>query len=373
LTLSDALSENAPDAQALMAQEGVAAARRAWWIFGAALGGALLIAGGLWGTQEFNDKVGTVNGERLRRTDTEKFFEASKKQYSQRFGLDFSTPEGSQMLANLKQDAVEKLVQRTLIQQEAERLKVEVTPTRIDERIQQIRKGFPDAETFRRVLAENGLSDTALEAEIAESLRMEEVRKSVTKEATVSAADVKAFFEGNPLQFQQPEQVEARHILLKTEAEAKAVQKDLAKGKDFGALAKERSADPGSKPQGGSLGYFRRGQMVPEFEKAAFALKPGQRSGLVKTTFGYHLIEVTGRKGARKEAFAEVKTRLAEQLLGQKRDEAFGKWLEGQRKVATVSFEPGWSKETPAPASGSAAASGSAPASGDLTPVKSHP
>ena len=371
--MSDALSENAPDAQALMAQEGVAAARRAWWIFTAAVGGALLIAGGMWGAQEWQDRVGTVNGERLRRTDAEKFLESAKKQYSQRFGLDFSTPEGSQMLGNLKQDAVEKLIQRTLIKQEAERLKVAITPTRIDERIQQIRKGFPDAETFRRVLAENGLSDTALEAEIEESLRMEEVRKAVTKEATVSAADVRTYFDRNPLQFEQPEQVEARHILLKTEAEALAVQKELAKGKDFGELAKERSADPGSKPQGGSLGYFRRGQMVPEFEKAAFALKPGQRSGLVKTTFGFHLIEVTGRKPARKEPFAEVKTRLGEQMLGQKRDEAFGKWLEGQRKVATVSLEPDWSKATPAPASGSTAASGSAPASGALAPVKSHP
>lgn len=367
------MSDVSADAQTLMAQEGTIAARKAWWLFGGAVGAAVLIAGGLWMAQELNDKVGTVNGERMRRTEAEKVLEASKKQYSQRFGIDFGSPQGAEMLANLRQDAVEKLIQRALVREEAGRLKVEVTPTRIDERIQQIRKGFPDAETFRRVLAENGLSDRDLENEIAESLRMEEVRKAISAAATVSPDEIRRHYDQNPLQFEQPEQVEARHILLKTEAEAKAVRKELAAGKDFAALAKAKSADPGSKQQGGSLGYFRRGQMVPEFEKAAYALKPGQRSDIVKTAFGYHLIEVTGRKAARKESYAEVKAKLGDQLLGQKRDEMFGKWLETQRKAASVSLEPGWGKPTAAPlASGSAPTTGAA-ASGDLAPVKNHP
>jgi peptidyl-prolyl cis-trans isomerase D len=132
-------------------------------------------------------------------------------------------------------------------------------------------------------------------------------------------------------QFAEKEAVKARHILLKVEPGAKpedeakvrkkaeAVLKEARATKDFGALAKKYSEDPGSKDKGGDLGFFERGQMVPEFERAAFALKPGQVSDLVKTSFGYHIIRVEEhRQGGEKkledvkpQIEAEIKTRKA--------------------------------------------------------------
>lgn len=91
------------------------------------------------------------------------------------------------------------------------------------------------------------------------------------------------------------EQVRASHILVKTEAEAKAILEELKKGASFANLAGERSLCP-SKRRGGDLGFFGRGKMVREFELAAFSMKKGEISPVVKTQFGYHVIRVTDTK-----------------------------------------------------------------------------
>lgn len=91
------------------------------------------------------------------------------------------------------------------------------------------------------------------------------------------------------------EEVHARHILVATKAEADAIEQQLKAGADFATLAREKSIDPGSKNNGGDLGWFGKGQMVPEFEKAAFSLAPGQISAPVKTNYGYHIIQVLAK------------------------------------------------------------------------------
>ncbi|MBP1852073.1 peptidylprolyl isomerase [Rhizobium halophytocola] len=114
----------------------------------------------------------------------------------------------------------------------------------------------------------------------------------------VTDDEVKARYEKEIASLPKQEEVHARHILVKTEDEAKAIIKDLDAGKDFAEIAKEKSTDP-SKSDGGDLGYFTKGRMVPEFEKAAFALKPGEYTKTpVKTQFGYHVIKVEDTRTA---------------------------------------------------------------------------
>lgn len=118
--------------------------------------------------------------------------------------------------------------------------------------------------------------------------------------------------------FRIPERVDARHILIKSDAsndaqmkaKAEGILKQLQAGGDFAKLAKENSQDPGSAAMGGELGWLVRGQTVPEFEKAAFSLQPGQTSGLVKTTYGYHIIQVEKHEQAHLQPFEEVKGQL---------------------------------------------------------------
>jgi peptidyl-prolyl cis-trans isomerase C len=128
-----------------------------------------------------------------------------------------------------------------------------------------------------------------------------------------------ATYRAHPERYQQPEQVRVRHILIAAKepdarAQAQQLLQQLKDGADFAALAKERSADPGSAAQGGDLGFFTRGRMLPEFEAAAFALqKPGDLSGVVETKFGFHILQLEERKPASKKPFDEVRESLREQ------------------------------------------------------------
>ncbi len=130
-----------------------------------------------------------------------------------------------------------------------------------------------------------------------------------------------------------PEEVNARHILLETRPEAEAVIARLGKGEDFAALAKEKSTGP-SGPNGGSLGWFRRGQMVPEFESAAFALKAGEVRAPVRTQCGWHVIKLEERRTSPPPAFeemaAEFRQGAAQEIIGER--------LESLRGAAAISL-----------------------------------
>ena len=146
----------------------------------------------------------------------------------------------------------------------------------------------------------------------------------------VSDAEVQAFYNAHKADYEVQDQVRARHILIAvpqgadaaTDAAAKAkaegILKQIRAGGDFAALAKANSDDPGSKDSGGELGFFTQGKMVPAFDKAAFALKPGQTSDLVKTSFGYHIIQVEEKQVAHTKTLDEVKSQIIPVLQQQK-------------------------------------------------------
>ena len=173
-------------------------------------------------------------------------------------------------------------------------------------------------------------------------LEVEKVRETVQ----VPDADVEAFYTQNKAQYSTEGRVRASHILLKTEGKDDATVKAkaealLAQAKapnaDFAALAKANSEDEGSAVNGGDLNYFGKGQMVPEFEAAAFSLKPGQISDLVKTTFGYHIIKVVDSQPETVRPVADVKPEIIEQLKWQKAQqqaEQIGKAMEAAIKSA---------------------------------------
>ena len=131
-------------------------------------------------------------------------------------------------------------------------------------------------------------------------------------------AQLQADYNANRAQYQVAERVKARHILLKADAsndaqvkpKAEALLKQIQGGGDFAKLAKDNSQDTGSGAQGGELGWIVKGQTVPEFEKSAFSLGVGQTSGLVKTTYGYHIIQVEAHEQAHLQPFDEVKPQL---------------------------------------------------------------
>ncbi|MBS0253048.1 MAG: peptidylprolyl isomerase [Proteobacteria bacterium] len=133
--------------------------------------------------------------------------------------------------------------------------------------------------------------------------------------AGVTDADARKIYDEQVKLLKPEEEVSARHILVDTEAEAKSLKEKIDKGADFAQLAKENSKDPGSKDDGGNLGYFGHGQMVPQFEEVVFKLKKGEVSDPVKTQFGWHLVKLEDRRAKQPPAFEIVKDRIVQSLL----------------------------------------------------------
>lgn len=204
---------------------------------------------------------------------------------------------------------------------------------------------------------------------LSDALLAQVVDKGNTPPDDKALALAKAMYQAHPEDYQNPEQVRVRHILIaptkdKDDAAAAKEAADLLaklkSGADFAALAKEFSADPGSAEKGGDLGFFAPGRMVPEFTEAAFALKkPGELSGVVKTKYGYHILQLEARKPAGPQSFDEVKdTLLAKvkqsevqkgrtELAGQL--EATMKLDEAALKAATASLKQAEAAQEPAP------------------------
>ena len=146
---------------------------------------------------------------------------------------------------------------------------------------------------------------------------------SILKDVTVTEEEMQAFYNDNPDHFTEPESAHAKHILVDTEEKAMEIMAAIEKGEVvFEDAAKEFSSCP-SNAQGGDLGEFGRGQMVPEFDKVAFEAEIGKVVGPVKTQFGYHLIKVEGRKEASVMPFENVKDYILGTLLQQKQNEVY--------------------------------------------------
>lgn len=176
------------------------------------------------------------------------------------------------------------------------------------------------------------------------------VQKEIVGKINLTEKDYEAYYNTHKKEFENPEMVRARHILVAvkpnaTEDEKKAAKKKAdellekaKKGEDFATLASEHSDDPGSKAKGGDLGFFTTGSMVGKFEQAAYALKPGEISEVVETEFGYHIIKQEERKAAELPAYETIKEQVkarATQAIQQERISAF---LEKAMKDAKVTF-----------------------------------
>lgn len=162
------------------------------------------------------------------------------------------------------------------------------------------------------------------------------LNKEVEEKVKVTDKDVKDYYEAHKAELTMNNQVRASHILLKTEEEAKKVLEQVRKGGDFAKIAKEKSIDTSSAKNGGDLGFFSRGQLVPEFENAAFGLKDGEVGGPVRTQFGYHIIKVTGKKEGKVVEFEQVKDRLAQRVTAEKQKSVFDSYVEGLKKSYKV-------------------------------------
>ena len=235
---------------------------------------------------------------------------------------------GTQGYTAVERSVLDQLVRSKVVQLEAKQCGTPcaVTPKQIDTELASIRKAnFANSQSkFDAYLTERGISNADARDIVKTNLLQTALVNHVTRGVRFTAADAKKYYDANPAQFKVPAGRTASHILVATKAEADKIRAEATPA-NFAALAKKYSTDTGSAKQGGSLGQIQKGQLVPAFEKVAFALKSGQISAPVKTQFGWHIITVTTTP-ARTTAFAEAKAQIISSQLAAKRQAVYAAW-----------------------------------------------
>ncbi len=254
--------------------------------------------------------VATVNGEPISRATFDQRLESS--------------PMGRTVL--------QQLVQETLIAQYAKNNNITVSDAEVDARENQIKANFPSG-SWDEMLKARGLTETDVRSALREQLILS---KALSKDVTIAPAQIQDYFNKNHATFDKPEQVTARHILVPNLAMANMIEAKLKAGGNFGDLAKQYSTDPGSKVKGGDLGAFRRGQMVPAFDKYAFSAPIGQISPPIKSPFGYHIIEVESRTPGQRATLASATPQIVDTLRQQQEAPLIQPFLQGLQQKATI-------------------------------------
>lgn len=244
---------------------------------------------------------------------------------------------------------LDQIVALKLLSQESIAKKVDVPDADVDGKVAQIKGQFPNEQAFTAALAQRQMTPEKLRNDIKQQLQaMKLVDTQIGPTVTVTDADMSDFYAKNPDKFQEPEAVHVAHILIRTpenadaaakkkaQAEANSVRAQLRKGADFATLAKEHSQDPGSAANGGDLNFVPRGKTDPAFEQAAFALKPGQLSGVVESPFGFHIIKMIAHRDARTVPLQEVKPQLEQFLKQQKLQEKTAAFVEQLKAKAKI-------------------------------------
>lgn len=176
-----------------------------------------------------------------------------------------------------------------------------------------------DMKVMAGAAKEAGMDQTELFAQRLKYLEERALRRAYFADAIagqVTEEAIRTEYDAFVAQFQPAEEVHARHILVETKEEADAIKAELDAGGDFAAIAQEKSIDPGSGANGGDLGFFAKGMMVPEFETAAFALaNPGDVSAPVQSQFGFHIIKLEEKRQSAPPAFEQVAPQIQQQVL----------------------------------------------------------
>ena len=330
------------------------------------------------GSPESRKPALIVNGEKITQaqfdTQYNKLLNYWRQLYTQNrlgnFDQQLQGPSGAVYQLRLKSNVAQDLIRQALLDQEAKRRGIAVSKAEYEKEVEkEVEREYNYVLSYYR-LSEDELRDRlAKEGKTIEGFK-QEIRKTVEQHkdelirklqedkiraqviGTISPSDeeLKKYFEEHKPQFATPEMIRARHILIKVAKDApeEEVAKARAKieeikgkldaGADFAELAKKYSEDKATAQKGGDLGWFQRGQMEKEFEDAAFALtKPGQISDIIRTKYGFHIIQLEDRRKA--STFEDVKDKVRQAYIKDQEGKKFDEWYNKLRDSATIEIE----------------------------------
>ena len=253
----------------------------------------------------------------------------------------------------IRQNVIQGFVGEYLLSQEATKQKLEVADADVTKAVDNMKTNLPEGLTLEMAVQQRGMTMDQLHTEVAESLKIDKlVEKELPAAKEPTVEEIKAFYDGHPKYFEKGESVHARHVLIAcpedatdaVRAEKKALAEkcrtELAGGADFAAVAAKNSDCP-SKDVGGDLGTFQHGQMVKEFEDAAFSQKVNDIGPVVQTKFGYHVIQVLGHTQAGTVALDEAKEKIADFLKRKHKQDALESLVAKLASTAKITYADG--------------------------------
>jgi peptidyl-prolyl cis-trans isomerase SurA len=250
----------------------------------------------------------------------------------------------------LKSAALNRLVDKTLIEQKVRELDIKVLDDEIKLAIEDVKKqNNMSQEALVQALAGQGLSFEQYRMQLKEQLeRMRLMSQEIRSKVQIGEKEIRDYYDANRAKYGAVEQFRARHIFFKVdkkggaaelsrvEAVAAGVLKEARSGKDFAELAKTYSNDPAAAKDGGDLGTFKKADMLPEIGDSVAAMKPGEVSELVLSQAGLHIIKLEEKLHGSGRPFDEVKGEIEELLYKKKADERFAQWVKDLRAGASI-------------------------------------
>ena len=260
-------------------------------------------------------------------------------------GHGMTMAEIRQNLPKLEAKALDQAIGAKLLLDQAARLDIPVTEKDIDAEVARVVQQVGGEENYKKALAAQGIAEADFRKELEKGARVNMlVNQACAHVADPTEDEVTAFYEAHKAEYVSQPQVLCQHILVKGSNDAaldkiKEIRERIVNDKaDFAEEAKKHSDCP-SGAQGGSLGWFGRGMMVPEFDKAAFEMKKGEVSGVVTTEFGYHIIYKADERGGGQQTIVDVHDQIKDLLRHEARGKAMDAYVAELREKATIEYK----------------------------------
>ena len=256
--------------------------------------------------------VATVNGDPI-----------TLAEFLERFNRAGFKPEREAEL-EVKEDFLNRLIERKMMLREAQRRRIKIGLPEINKRVAAL--STEQGKDVKEVLAGLGIDFEKWKSDIWEDMMIERlIARDVNRRVTISSSEVHRYYQANPQEFEKPNQVRVRQIVVATEEEAVKVLELLRDKNDFAALAREKSTAPEAE-RGGDLGYFAMGEMPAEFN-VVFGLPKGGISEIVKSPYGFHIFKLEDKRRAGRISVDEAYKEIAEKLRQAKEDIRYKQWL----------------------------------------------
>lgn len=254
----------------------------------------------------------------------------------------------------MRRAALEHLIEKKLLDQKIKELNIKVTDEEIRQAIDDVKRqnSMSSQEVLVSALASQGLTFEQYRTQLQEQIeKLKLISMEVRAKIQVGETEMREYYETNLAKYTEDDTFRARHIFFRTNEKAPAadikrtmttalmVLAEAKSGKDFAELAKSYSEDPAARKDGGALGSFKKGDMLPELEGAILAMKPGEVSELVYTTSGFHIIKLEERTTGKVKPFESVKSEIEEALYRKKSEDRFNQWAKDLRAKASIEMK----------------------------------